>query len=158
MNLKKSFTPDKFRSVSGFSQTPKMTLMAGLLLAQLIISQPSIAEDKVELRPVPEDAPIVVAPAPGKAQTAPIQLPVINPQPESEHPIMDKLIFPVKHPVQFMQNTGEMVIHPLATTVLAFDTFCTVGKWAEKKGLTAGLSLCGAAGSTVTPLIVGFFR
>ena len=120
--------------------------MAGLVLAQLVISQPSIAEDKVELRPAPEQAPAVVQPA---------AKPAAN---KKGHPILSRVGYPLAHPARALAKASFPVRHPVAATARAFDRFCAVGKWSEKKGLTAALTLCGAIGNVATPAVVGVFR
>lgn len=120
--------------------------MAGLMLAQLMISQPSIAEDKVELRPVPEQAPAVVQPA---------AKPIAN---KRNHPILSRIGYPVAHPARAIAKASFPIRHPVAASARAFDRFCAVGKWSEKKGLTAALTLCGAIGNVATPAVVGVFR
>lgn len=111
-----------------------------------MISQPSIAEDKVELRPVPEQAPAVVQPA------------VANPNKAGKHPIASRLVAPVLHPVSVASKLTFPVRHPVKASAGAFNRFCAIGKWSESKGLTAALTLCGALGNVATPAVVGVFR
>lgn len=137
--------PAKLQCVNGFYRAAIVVALSCLM--SLSCSNAAIAEDSLELRPTPE---AVTAPLPGAA-------PVVV-QPQQKPSNMQRLLFPVNHPIAATEKLIFPVQHPIKATLCLFNGFCRVGKWSEQKGLTAGLSLVGALGNVATPAMIGVLK